>query len=187
MKIEKSEIVVPVPVPVSVLASSPRIEKAFANEDCFTETDFPNPVRNIGELPKPSLRFSRSFAHPVAKPNQIEDPEENLSKENTKLMERERERLPWSARSDMEGRRVLLPFSETLSGLIWRSWSERSHRKSLPASVNICHVDIYRRRLGFENKLTMVNPKAWLCFLFQVGNVFCFFEKAGKWSSLNEK
>jgi hypothetical protein len=88
MKIEKSEIV----VPVSVLASSPRTDKAFANEDCFTEADFPNPVRNIGELPKPSLRFSRSFAHPVAKPNQIEDPEENLSKENTKLMERERER-----------------------------------------------------------------------------------------------
>jgi hypothetical protein len=60
--------------------------------------------------------------------------------------------MPWRTRSDMEGRREL-PFGESTfssSGLIWRSRSEISHRKIFPASEDICHVDILRRRVGFR-------------------------------------
>ncbi|KAL3826162.1 hypothetical protein ACJIZ3_022191 [Penstemon smallii] len=37
-----------VPFLVNKSSTSPRTERAFAIEDCFRETDFPNPVRNIG-------------------------------------------------------------------------------------------------------------------------------------------
>ena len=40
-------------------SSSPRTDNAFAIEDRFNATDFPNPVRKIGAFP-----FSRIFEHP---------------------------------------------------------------------------------------------------------------------------
>lgn len=38
------------PLSANKSPSSPRIDNAFSMDDCFTETDFPNPLRNIGGL-----------------------------------------------------------------------------------------------------------------------------------------
>jgi hypothetical protein len=95
----------------------------------------------------------------------------------------------------MEGRREL-PFGESKcssSGLIWRSRSEISHRKLLPASENICHVDILRRRVDFRivTRTFCEGDKRWkaalafFCFLLKKRFFFkkkkkLYFEKAGK-------
>lgn len=53
------------PVSAKASPSSPRIDNAFVMEDCFTETDFPNPLRNIGGLSRFPSPFSNSSEHPV--------------------------------------------------------------------------------------------------------------------------